>query len=93
VCHKTRTHMCTSFPQQHFLKLLAVTAPTRTLHEIGFHHLSARPLLHTPCMYAQVETTLSKAVLRVVGTAVGSLIGWGLMYHPSSANNPYLVSV
>jgi hypothetical protein len=39
-----------------------------------------------------VETSITQAVLRVLGSFVGSTIAWALMSDPWSANNPYLVS-
>jgi uncharacterized membrane protein YccC len=39
----------------------------------------------------QVETTMSKAALRVLGTGVGSVLGWVLMLNTRSAANPFAV--
>ncbi len=41
------------------------------------------------CCICQVEATVSKSVLRIVGTWIGGSVGFGMMYSSSLATNPY----
>ncbi len=54
-------------------------------HERTLH---THPNMHAPCA-AQVEATVSKAVLWVIGTAVGGTLGFIVMVDNDLATNPY----
>ena len=40
----------------------------------------------------QVEITLQKSVFRVVGTAVGGVVGWAAMSSHTTATDPYALA-
>ena len=48
------------------------------------------PPSHPPCFAGpQVEATVSRTLLRIVGTAVGGSLGYVAMVHARLATNPY----
>ncbi len=66
------------------------TSNHRTVQSLSHGGVTRVHCAHADAM--QVETTSNQAVLRVLSTALGCVLGWALLSSPHSATEPVLVS-